>query len=109
MTPTPEVRAVLLRAAEIVEKPGAWTQGAYAKTAEGLVTSSQSPDATCWCMVGAVMRACDGDAKLESGCWYAILGVLGSGCVPDFNDAPGRTASEVAAKLREAAGGCDGR
>jgi hypothetical protein len=46
---------VLLRAAELVEL--GWTRGTAARDADGQKVRSTSPQATAWCVVGAVDRA----------------------------------------------------
>jgi hypothetical protein len=46
---------LLLRAAELVEL--GWARGTAAKGADGQKVRSTSPQATAWCVVGAVERA----------------------------------------------------
>lgn len=100
---------VLERAAALIEQPGKWTQGAFARAANGNPIGPLSPNATCWCAYGAIGRA-TGDG------WPAVEAVGAFGCsVPNpdgrpqrdaiaiWNDAPERTAAEVAAALRACA------
>ena len=50
-------RAGFLRAVrDVLSPPGAWTQGAYARTAGGHSTTASSPEARCWCLAGAIDR-----------------------------------------------------
>lgn len=92
---------VLERAADKLTPDGAWTQGDWAKNAEGESVEPTSPDATCWCVRGALAAA--------SGDEYGIYGPASEYVerlvqLPvHWNDTPGRTQSEVVAKLREAA------
>ncbi len=96
------VRSVLLRAAKLVEKGWAQNGGAFNKKDEGVRPVSRA--AVKWCAWGAIYRAVGND---ESHLFYDAYAAFRS-VVPDsspihWNDAPGRTANEVAVKLREAA------
>lgn len=47
--------ADILRAARArIEDPKNWTQGDFAKLADGRGATSYDPDAVCWCAIGAV-------------------------------------------------------
>ena len=48
---------LLDKAAELIAQPGAWTQMAYARNAEGNPCSPRSRKAVCWCAMGALQRA----------------------------------------------------
>ena len=48
--------AVLLGAAELLEKPGAWTQHAFARDRDGSTCAVSDERACCFCMQGAVNR-----------------------------------------------------
>lgn len=88
-------RAVLLRAAEIVES--GWTQHVSARAADGYPCDPNgSGYPVAFCMVGAFYRA---RCKMRVEAWPLpnINGVTPSA----WNDRPGRTKEEVAAKLRE--------
>jgi hypothetical protein len=101
-------KAVLLRAAELVEK--GWTQGAYARDANGQVVTTSSPNAVTFCASGAVFRA---DYDLNAGgarsdTFDAFAALYGkdtgiSDALAQWNDQPGRTVAEVAARFRKAA------
>ena len=58
MTP----REVLLAAAELVEQ--GWTQGAGARGRSGKPVATLGRSAVCWCAIGAIKRASDGDLDL---------------------------------------------
>lgn len=91
---------ILDQAADLIEPEGAWTQGWFARDRHGHKVPTWSPDAVCWCAIGAILRA----ANLPSVAGAArshIFSLVGP--IPDFNDAPERTQAEVVAKLREAA------
>lgn len=102
-----EAEQVFCKAAEIVETPGAWTQGKYYRGGDSL------KEATCFCAVGACARAAvalglaDGDPGML---FYglnkiatALAGVTSESELVAFNDADGRTAKQVAERLREIA------
>jgi hypothetical protein len=95
---------VLLAAAELLEKPGAWTVGDFARTGQGTSVWGFHSEATCWCLLGAVQKIADcTTSELPSGVFDALVEVTGTKEPQVWNDAKGRTQSEVVAKLREAA------
>jgi len=99
-------KAVLLRAADILDKPGAWMQLDYARDAIGLSTDPLDPDAVCFCTMGAIMRAA-GAVDPDRGDAYEVIGAFSDHVHRDvgfWNDAGNRTQAEVVAALREAAG-----
>jgi hypothetical protein len=111
-----DVAGILDRAADLIEPEGMWTRQSYARDAKGREISPESPEATCFCMMGAISRVASNHADL-----HAALALVGEGLPPSpkynahiggadyvaaiarFNDAPERTQAEVVAKLREAA------
>jgi len=100
------VADILTAAADLIDKPGAWTQHVFAKSSPDATDhlSGYDPKAVCWCALGA-MEAAAGE---ELSC-MAIFGqaetflVAEVGNVPSWNDAPNRTQAEVVAALRAAA------
>lgn len=117
MTDTPmggaSVSEVLAAAADLLEKPGAWTQfGGFFDPANedantgrdesGNGVDGASADAVCWCIFGAI-------EKVECGLRLPTTGVLEQALgktsqqIVDWNDAPGRTQAEVVTALRDAA------
>jgi hypothetical protein len=99
-----EVHEVLNAAADLLERPGAWTQGSLARQENGRAIGPLEKSAKCWCVSGAILRAevgrrC-GDAWDRFDDYTLRRGYLH---MADFNDAPGRTQAEVVAALREAA------
>lgn len=105
---------VLARAAELIEQ--GWCQGHSAMTADGLSCRAFSPYAVRWCEAGAMLRAavelfpelpCDPVGRNIAS--HVVVEMMqqkyghghGGWGVP-YNDAPGRTAEEVAAHLRGA-------
>lgn len=110
---TKSVKEILNAAADLLERPGAWTQGDYARDDVGLGIGEFSEieiekggfEPACFCMIGAVNRArgSDLDASLWGALRRPIWDVLGEQNIADWNDAPGRTQAEVVAALRAAA------
>jgi hypothetical protein len=105
MTAPQTVADVLDAAADLLEKPGAWTQKANARDADGNKVPVTGGKATCFCMAGAILHLTNGD-------YHSAEYVRRVLPMPDeewrdwlvaFNDAPGRTQSEVVAALRAAA------
>jgi hypothetical protein len=54
-----QTKAVLLRAADIISAPNAWTQLDFARgsDAEGSILLPSSTKAVCWCAAGAIYKA----------------------------------------------------
>lgn len=97
------VADVLDAAADLIEPEGAWTQGAYARTAKGFCIGPHEDAATCFCMRGALRRVgAVGDWDESSPATRAI-GFQTARQMTQWNDRPRRTQAEVVAKLREAA------
>lgn len=98
-------KLVLETAATIVLMPKAWTQGYLARDESGCAVDFESSYAACFCAAGAIQRAAlelngnHEDAKLAI---YAANRKVPNG-ITHYNDAPGRTAHEVAAILLKAA------
>ncbi|MBI0530887.1 DUF6197 family protein [Sphingomonas sp. TX0522] len=95
-----EVADVLERAADLIAKPGAWTQGNYARDAAGEgLHDGFNPAAVCWCAYGAIEKVTNegmgGDLR------NAAANAIPWG--PFWNDAPERTQAKVVAALRSAA------
>ena len=111
----PAVVEILRKARYILRKPEYWTQGSYARDAEGNELIHDSPDAVCWCAIGATYSAAqalgyktckdvqnivqDALDVLHEGIDYAILhGVLNGNnreLVSDWNDVYSRKHDEV--------------
>jgi hypothetical protein len=101
------VAGVLNAAADLLDKPGAWIQHAWARDSAGrIVDFGDEPKAACWCADGAFEKVL-GRRYVEHGDLRANLQaafIAVHGCSPmGFNDAPKRTQSEVVQALRAAA------
>jgi hypothetical protein len=104
---------ILRKAAGILSEPGAWGQGDYARDAKGAIIDTIEagdplpPEAVCFCAAGAIWKAGGkGWSKLDASCLY-LQGVLDTHDayepIASWNDAEGRTAEDVVAKMLEAA------
>lgn len=93
---------VLRRAADRVQFRG-WTQGMLARDAAGEGVSPFKPEASEWCALGAFYADFGGwnlsGAHREA---YAALTIY-AGSIPAWNNAPERTADEVADTMRRCA------
>lgn len=99
------VADVLDAAADLLEKPGAWTQGAYARGKTGRKVTTRRA-AVCFCAIGAMSVAAGCDPAVEGEPWEADVALrkaIGDTQIADWNDTPGRTQDEVVAALRAAA------
>ncbi len=107
MTDKP-VSQVLSEAADLLEKPGAWTQGAYARGKSGRKVSTRKT-AVCFCAVGAIDAVIGKPTIGIEGHWEALRMVTFAAIgtreanVAEWNDEPGRTQAEVVAAFRRAA------
>lgn len=120
-----QAAAALDKAADLVEQ--GWTQGELARDENGLACRPTDSDATCWCAEGALRRVTyyagpamvgrDGEPFVVA--FFAMtdrarLRAIEAGsrntmqCLPDWNDAVGREAEQVAELMRECAAGLRG-
>lgn len=100
------VSEILNKAADLLEKPGAWTQGTFASDDErSLHLYGWEPGATCFCVLGAAQRVCGGWKEWEDSRQEVVSAVRKTtGAEPQiFNDLAGQTQEKVVAALREAA------
>lgn len=98
----------LRAAAACIEQPAAWCQGAAARiTPDGPGVTPLHPRATCWCGYGALKVVTNTKALQDAPGLHEFENYLGkhhgSYKVGEFNDAPGRTAAEVAQAMRACA------
>ena len=86
------VAEILNAAADLIEPEGAWTQGSYGGSG-------------CWCAMGAINHVGGflSDINEASIALARSLGFQFPNSIPDWNDDPYRTQSEVVAALRAAA------
>lgn len=121
--PAPQLRtplddaAILRAAAELLERPGAWTQGAYSRDEGGrdelagvFAGGRCSPTgrAVCFCTIGALAKVAGWTyGETEDSELVERLIVAVGDSVHRWNDTPGRTQAEVVATLRAAADGSD--
>lgn len=99
-----DVATVLNAAADLIEPEGCWTQGAYARHENGNPIGPMEDNATCWCLSGAIQRIDKGSQFSRA--WETFDTFVrrrGHDHIAAFNDAPGRTQTEVVAALRKAA------
>lgn len=87
-----------MKAWELLSKPGAWTQGFFARDSSGSLRHSCEPDACCWCAIGAI-SLCYKDCSPREDAIQKLFGRVGN--VAEWNDYPLRTQDEVVAVLKE--------
>lgn len=97
-----EVADILNRAADLLEKPGAWHQGSWFDTSS--TRAIADGDYSCMCAEGALVLAIErGPYAIEDHPAFDVLTEFVGGSIVNWNDEPGRTQAEVVATFREAA------
>lgn len=96
------VADVLSAAADLIAPEGAWTQRVLARHRNGNPIGPHTPNAACWCSIGALDRSsgsyCDYVSALR-----ALQKAVGKEDVAAWNDHPERTQAQVVAAFRKAA------
>ena len=82
---------LLIKAKAVIADPKHWTQGSYAKVAEGRNVGPAKPDAVCWCSIGAIDKVAHEEstyaARFAATRYLAVVSdKYGSSGIPDFND-----------------------
>lgn len=83
----------------IIEK--GWTQGAFARDDKGMVVSYHDPNATSYCMLGAVAVAVKDDGACENVANEALHAVVPGG-IAMYNDKAGLRKATVIKRFDEA-------
>jgi hypothetical protein len=93
-----------MKPSELLADPKFWTKGAYARDNKGQTCDVRSPEAVCWCMVGAAMRCYGAAYQTAIERLYArAFSVWQYYCsFTVWQDRPARTHAEVLAFLKEA-------
>ena len=89
MTPT----QILIAAREKIEQ--GWTQKTYAQAADGRNVKFNSPDAVCWCPIGAIAAVDHSNAGHRAVMILAEAVDTVAARLTEWNDAPDRTQDEV--------------
>lgn len=95
-------QAVLLRAAKRIEKPGAFCKGALARSRKGARVVAVGRVAASWCALGSLIREAR-NGLVRHDAVKALAAEIGGASIAEWNDAPERTAKQVAAAMRRAA------
>lgn len=80
-----EVKETLTKARDLIADPKRWTHHALARDSVFRKTVPNSPDATCWCALGAIWKA-TGDVEADNDGAYSALHDVINGSVVNFND-----------------------
>lgn len=98
-----EVARILRDAADLIEPPGRWTRGTLARDEHGLPVAAESPDAVCWCALGAVQRVASADTNARWDALEAIEAIVAEPApISHWNDRQ-PSAALVISVLRDAA------
>ena len=82
---------LLIKAKAVIADPKHWTQGSYAKDAEGRNVGPAKPDAVCWCSIGAIDKVAHEEstyaARFAATRYLAVVSdKYGYSGITDFND-----------------------
>jgi len=91
---------ILSQAGDLVAK--GWTQGAYARDAQGESCASSDPEAACFCATGAVRHVCPVACERVAA-WPFLRKAISNDSITLFNDHPDRTQAQVVKAFRKAA------
>ena len=102
---TKPLSEVLACAADLIERPGGWTQGVFARDKRGYKVDVDSADAVCFCAVGAI-RHCSGDwsetIERKAQDLMGLTAPVAFRAIVGWNDDSDRKQEEVVAALRAA-------
>ena len=82
---------LLIKAKAVIADPKHWTQDVYAKDAKGHHTGPSTPDAVCWCSLGALKKVAH-EENANGACFAAteylavVSDEFGCSSIPDLND-----------------------
>lgn len=82
-----KLKTLLIDIRNLIGTKDKWTQDTWAKDAAGNKCRENSPDAVCYCLVGAIRRCTDGPDYEDA--YIAIrkcLGACSNSCLVEFND-----------------------
>jgi len=98
-----DIANILERAAKLIETKG-WTQGSYARDANGEAVSILDKNAECFCIIGALSHESLGyDFNIRCKAYQFAANIICNKCLPTWNDTHGRTKEEVITFLKSAA------
>lgn len=89
-----------MKAYELLSQPDAWTQGVWARDADGNSCKCQSEKAKSWCTIGAII-ACYGTDAVQLRELTHYLKNRYNLSITAWNDNPRRTVTEVTTILKE--------
>ena len=92
----------LKAARDLISQEGAWTQGNCARDTNGNSVSCHSDEATCFCMIGAIVHVAPDSWPTLSGALYGSDEALIDNGIAAWNDTPDRTQAEVVAMFDKA-------
>ena len=80
------VKELPIAARKKIEKPENWTQNYSAKDVDGSAVYVCSPEAVCWCTLGAIRAVSDDRGDLVEAACNKLYDVLDDSFITIFND-----------------------
>jgi hypothetical protein len=97
-----DIANILECAAELIETKG-WTQGSYARDANGEAVDLLDKNAECFCIIGALSHVSWGyDFNIRCKAYQFATNILHDKSLLPWNDDPARTKEEVITFLKSA-------
>lgn len=89
-------REILTKARELITPRSAWAREAYARDENGIEVDPHDPRATCFCMIGAILKVTGLSTDEVNHTSFTLLELAtGWSETPEFNDNGGTTHDEV--------------
>lgn len=99
--PLRTTREILVAAADLLDRPGSWTQYAFARDESGNEVYPKDPKASSFDVIGAIKRVSPSFTIAEE--VIEMIPYIDGKPLSRWNDDTSRTQSEVAGKVREIA------
>lgn len=92
-----------MKVRELLTDKSKWTKRAFARTKEGGATNVSDTNATCFCLVGALLKCYNDDNEFSYNLNRLNMVVikLGTPSISLWNDSPNRTFEEVKQLVEE--------
>ncbi len=88
-----------MKVRELLNARSRWVQGTDAEKSDGQETYAKDPDATCWCLLGAIERCYPHEEREDI--YDRIVAATKESQISSWNDSPLRTFEDVQKLVQE--------